>query len=133
VIVVDASALTDFLLGRRQALEAVAAMLGEHEPLHAPELVEPETLNALRRLARSGAISERRANEAVDDLADTRMIRYPHALLRTRVWELRDELSAYDATYLALAEALAADLLTGDAGLAQRGRITLGDTGVRLI
>jgi predicted nucleic acid-binding protein len=133
VIVVDASALIDFLLGRRQAIEAVTAALGEHDALHAPELVEPETLNALRRLAQNGVISELRAAEAVEDLGDARLIRYPHAPLRARVWDLRDQLSAYDATYLALAEGLGAELVTGDAGLAERARGTLGDRGVRLI
>jgi predicted nucleic acid-binding protein len=122
VIVVDASVVIDFLLGRAEAIAAVRGDIGEHEPLHAPELVEPETLNALRRLASRGAISERRAEEAVLDLVDLRLVRYPHAPLRARVWELRNELTAYDATYLALAEALECDLLTGDAALVERGR-----------
>jgi len=130
MIVVDASALTDFLLGRPQAVDAVEQELTgrEHEPLHAPELIEPEVLNALRRLASSGSVTERRATEAVRDLADIRLIRYPHAPLRERVWELRHNLTAYDATYVALAEALgASSLLTGDRGLAAQARASLGD------
>jgi predicted nucleic acid-binding protein len=100
----------------------------EHEPLHAPELVEPETLHALRRLVGAGNASDRRASEALEDLASTNLRRYPHAPLRERVWELRHELTAYDATYLALAEALGESVLvTSDAALAGRGRSSLGD------
>jgi predicted nucleic acid-binding protein len=134
LIVVDASVLTDFLLGRASTVEAVLAELDghEHEPLHAPELIEPETLNALRRLARSGAIDDRRASEAVADLAATRLVRYPHAPLRERVWQLRDNLTSYDASYLALAEALDDPLLlTGDGGLATAARRSLGDQRIR--
>jgi predicted nucleic acid-binding protein len=134
LIVVDASALTDFLLGRPPALDALAsAMAGrEHEPLHAPELIEPETLNALRRLALGGDVTEQRALEAVSDLADVRIVRYPHAPLRRRVWALRHDLTAYDAAYLGLAEAFDEPvLLTCDAGLAARARRSLGTAGVR--
>jgi predicted nucleic acid-binding protein len=134
LIVVDASCLTDFLLGRSQALDALEAALAGHEqePLHAPELIEPETLNALRRLARGGSISDERASEAAADLASARLIRYPHAPLRERVWALRHDLTAYDATYLALAEALDEPvLITADGGLAARARVSLGDARVR--
>ncbi len=136
MIVVDASVLTDFLLGRPQTLDALEGELAgrEHEPMHAPELIEPETLNALRRLALAGAVSDRRATEAAADLASVRLVRYPHAPLRERVWALRDELTAYDATYLALAEALDDPLLvTSDRGLAARARGVLGGERVRLV
>ncbi len=133
-MVVDASVMTDFLLGRPQALEALERELtgDEHQPLHAPELIEPETLNALRRLAGSGEVTDRRATEAAFDLANTRLTRYPHAPLRERVWDLRHNLTSYDATYLALAEALGDSvLLTGDGGLASRARNSLGKDRVR--
>ena len=133
-MVVDASVLTDFLVGRAQTLDALRREQAghEHEPLHAPELVEPETLNALRRLAAAGNVTDRRATEAVADLANTRLIRHPHAPLRERVWDLRHNLTAYDATYLALAEALEGSvLLTGDGGLALRARKSLGKERVR--
>lgn len=134
MIVVDASVLTDFLLGRPATLDALERVLTgrEQEPLHAPELIEPETLNALRRLARGGSISDQRATEAVSDLGNTRLVRYPHFPLRTRIWALRHSLTAYDATYLALAEALDDPvLLTGDGGLAGRARESLGGDRVR--
>jgi predicted nucleic acid-binding protein len=132
VIVVDASVLTDFLLGRPSAVKALVGEAAEHEPLHAPELVEPETLNALRRLAMRGNITDRRASEAASDLAGVRVVRYPHAPLRERVWALRHELTAYDATYLALAEVLEdAVLMTSGGGLASRARASLGDEAVR--
>lgn len=132
--VVDASVLTDFLLGRDAALDALLAGGQEHERLHCPELIEPETLNALRRLVRSGALDSRRGDEAVTDLAAVRMVRYPHAPLRPRVWDLRDRLTAYDATYLALAEALDGSvLLTADKALAGHARDVLGAERARLV
>jgi len=134
LIVVDASILTDFLLGRRQTVDALARELAgrEQEPLHAPELVEPETLNALRRLALGGSVTDQRASEAAADLTNARLVRYPHAPLRARVWELRHNLTANDASYLALAEALDDPvLLTGDAGLAAGARSSLGNERVR--
>lgn len=136
MIVVDASVLTDFLLGRPEAVTAMEREIvdREHEPLHAPDLVEPETLNALRGLVRGGAITDRRASEAVGDLASVRLLRYPHAPLREGTWELRGNLSAYDATYLALAEARDDSvLLTGDSGLATVAGDLLGEHRVRHI
>lgn len=135
MIVIDASVLTDFLLGRPQTMDALELELvgHEHEPLHAPDLIDPETLNALRRLALSGTVTDGRASEAASDLARVRLIRYPHSPLRERVWELRDSLSAYDATYLALAEALDDPvLITSDRGLAAGAQASLGDDRVRL-
>jgi predicted nucleic acid-binding protein len=134
VIVVDASVLADFLLARPQTLNALERILvgREHEPLHAPELIEPEILSALRGLTRGGKITRARAGQAVADLAATRMIRYPHAPLRERVWQLCNSLSAYDATYLALAEALPEPLLlTADRGLAAAAAASLGPGAVR--
>ncbi len=134
MIVIDASVLTDFLLGRDKAIEAIDRELTgrEHDPLHAPEVVEPETLNALRSLVRGRAVTDQRADEAVDDLGAMRLIRYPHDPLRARIWELRHNLTAYDAAYLALAEALdGAILMTGDRGLATSARAALGDDRVR--
>ena len=136
MIVIDASVLTDFLLGRAEAVEAVERELAgrEQETLHAPELIEPETLNALRGLARAKAVTDRRAGEAVEDLGAMRLVRYPHDPLRERIWELRHDLTTYDAAYLALAEALGgAVLMTSDRGLAGAARAALGDEQVRQV
>ena len=129
MIVIDASVLTDFLLEHEEAVAAVnETVVGhEHESLHAPEVIEPETLNALRKMARRRLVTVRRATEAVSDLGRARLIRYPHEPLRPRMWELRDQLSAYDAPYIALAEALGdALLLTADRGLATVATRLLG-------
>jgi predicted nucleic acid-binding protein len=129
VIVVDASTLTDYLVGREPALAAVEAALGAdaEQPLHAPELVWPETLNALRRLAQRGNISDERATQAALELTDVRLVTYPHAPLAESVWRMRHELTAYDATYLAVALALEDPLLlTGDSGLAAHAGAVLG-------
>jgi predicted nucleic acid-binding protein len=136
LIVVDASVLTDFLLSRPTAVDAVeqGQAGSEQRPLAAPDLIESETLNALRKLVLRRDVSEPRASEAVGALASVRMIRFPFAPLRERVWDLRHNLTAYDAAYLALTEALPeASLLTGDAGLAQAARDSLGEAGVRLV
>jgi predicted nucleic acid-binding protein len=134
LIVVDASVAVEFLLGRSSAVEAITTELtgALDEALHAPELIEPEVLNALRRVERSSAISVAQADRAVTELDELRLIRYPHAALRDRVWSLRGNLSAYDALYLALAESLSGSVLfTGDAGLAANAARSLGDRRVR--
>lgn len=129
MIVVDASTLADFLLGREPAVVAVAAALGAatEQPLHAPELVWPETLNALRRMAQRGDIGDDRATQAALELSEVRLVCYPHAPLRESVWSMRHALTAYDASYLAVALGLDDPLLlTGDDGLAARAGALLG-------
>jgi predicted nucleic acid-binding protein len=104
----------------------------EHEPLHAPELVELEVLNALRGLLRSRKIDVLLARTAIRDLSDMRLVRYPHAPLREGIWELRDALSAYDASYLALAEVLpGSTLASSDRAVVTAGRRRLGSDRVR--
>ena len=83
----------------------------------APHLLDLEVGQVLRRLAREGAVSAQRGEEAIQDLLDLRVTRYPHFVLLPRIWQLRDNLSAYDAAYVALAEELDATLLTRDARL----------------
>lgn len=72
----------------------------------------------LRRLALQGVVSARRADEAMSDLLDLRIARYPHLLLLPRIWQLRHNCSAYDASYIVLSERLGAALITRDARLA---------------
>lgn len=89
------------------------------EVLAAPELIDLEVVSVLRRQSASGQLDERRARLALDDLADLPIERARHVLLLRRCWELRDNLTVYDAAYVALAEALDARLLTADARLAK--------------
>ena len=122
MIVVDASAVAELLLGR-PAGDAVAQRVREHGfDLHAPHLLDVEVMSALRRVVAAGDASPVRAGEAVADLLDLPIERYADEGLVPRVWELRENFSAYDATYIALAEAIAeegAPLLTADARLAR--------------
>ena len=118
MIVVDASALLEVLL-RTPAAEAIEAVLFEgRQTLHAPHLLDAEVTHVLRRYAKAGEISEERGREGLSDLSDFPIRRYPHGFLLTRVWDLRSNFTAYDAIYVALAEALNARLLTRDQRLA---------------
>jgi predicted nucleic acid-binding protein len=109
--------MVDVLL-RRPGAEAVEARLFRgRDSLHAPHLLDVEVAQVLRRYARTGGLAAERAAQALDDLADFPLLRYPHDLLLARVWELRDNLTAYDAVYIALAETLGAALVTRDARL----------------
>lgn len=123
MIVVDASARLEVLL-RTPAAEAVERCLFEesHETLHAPHLLDVEVAQVLRRYAAAGEIDGERGRAALADLADFPIRRYPHDLLLTRVWDLRKNFTAYDAVYVALAEALDAPLLTRDRRLAAAAR-----------
>jgi len=83
-----------------------------------PDGTVDEFLHVLRRLVRTGAISQARADDARTDFDDLTVVRYPHQPLADRIWQLRDNVSAYDATFLALAEALGVPIITCDARLA---------------
>ena len=117
MIVVDASVLVNSLADDGGDGDAARARL-INEDLAAPELVDVEVLSVLRRGVAAGAIDTRRASFAVADLLDLSLKRAPHGPLLTRCWELRDNLTVYDAAYVALAEALDVTLLTADARLA---------------
>jgi predicted nucleic acid-binding protein len=122
VLVVDASAVAELLL-RRDAAEGVANRLRDHDfDLHAPHLLDVEVLSALRGVVAAGAACAERAAAAVEDFLDLPIARYAHAPLAPRIWQLRENFSAYDAAYVALAEVVAdggAPLLTADARLAR--------------
>jgi len=103
-------------------------LFAANETLHAPHLIDLEVAQVLRRYERSGAISAQRGAEALTDLADFPLTRYPHFVLLERIWQMRHSLTAYDAAYLALAEALDARLVTRDRALARvvsRARVEL--------
>ena len=118
MIVVDASAVLEALL-RTSAARAVEKRLFElSQTLHAPHLLDVEVAQVVRRYAANGEIDTERGRMALDDLADLPLRRYPHDFLLPRVWELRHNLTAYDAMYVALAEVLDAPLLTRDRRLA---------------
>jgi predicted nucleic acid-binding protein len=117
LIVVDASAVLEVVL-RTEAAPPVEERLFTGDTLHAPHVLDLEVAQVLRRYERSGELSVSRGREALDDLASFRIERYPHLPFIHRVWALRDNATAYDACYLALAEALDAPLLTRDHRLA---------------
>jgi predicted nucleic acid-binding protein len=119
VIVVDASALIELLLRTPRAQAVADRLLTAEQSLHAPHLVDVEIAQVLRRYLRVGALSAARAKQALDDLSALPMDRHPHTDLLSRIWQLRDALTAYDAAYVALAEALRAPLLTCDGKLAR--------------
>lgn len=116
MIVVDASVLAPALADDGSDGDLVRARL-RGERLVAPELVDLEVVSTFRRAARAGRLDERRSGQALDDLAALPLRRVPHLGLLVRVWELRDNLSAYDAAYVALAEMLDCPLLTADGGI----------------
>lgn len=118
MIVVDASALLEVLLNTSAGSVVARRLFTENETLHAPHLLDVEIAQVLRRYAMTGELTPTRGLQALEDLADWPLTRYPHDLLLPRIWELRHNVTAYDAAYIALAEALSVPLLTRDAGLA---------------
>ena len=120
MIVLDASAVVAVLLYPGLGAERIRERIERPgESLHVPHLMDLEVLHALRRQASLGALSPGRGAEALEDLASILFVRYPHTPLMERIWALRENLTAYDAAYVALAEALDAPLVTIDARLAQ--------------
>jgi predicted nucleic acid-binding protein len=118
VIIVDASALLEVLLRTTSARAVEERLFSPDETLHAPHLIDVEIAQVIRRYAGNGEIDADRGRAALADLSDFPVRRYPHDLLLPRIWALRHNLTAYDATYVALAEALDAPLLTRDRRLA---------------
>lgn len=120
MIVLDASAAVAVLLNLGPVAPRIRErMATEDDNLHVPHLFEIEVVNVLRRYALIHELSERRSAELLEDLTTMRITRYPHTALLSRVWGLRDNVTAYDAAYIALAETLEAPLLTTDARLAR--------------
>ena len=129
MIVVDASALIEILLRTAAAAAIETRLFVGGQTLHAPHLLDIEVTHAVRRYAISGQIDANRGRIAMEVLADLPLIRYPHLLLLSRVWDLRNNLTVHDAVYVALAEALDIPLITRDRRLAgasgHRARIEL--------
>jgi predicted nucleic acid-binding protein len=118
VIVVDASAVIDILLRVPTADAAAYLLFHSGETLHAPHLLDLEVAHTLRRHEARRQAAPARCRETLDDLARIRLFRHPHNVLLPRIWELRNNLTAYDAAYVALAEMLGARLLTRDQRMA---------------
>jgi predicted nucleic acid-binding protein len=118
VIVPDASVLIEVLLRTPTALEIEERLLNSHESLHAPHLVDLEVAQVLRRYVQRGELTAARGTASLDLLAQFPIRRHGHEALMSRIWLLRDNLTAYDAAYVALAEGLRATLLTRDARIA---------------
>ena len=118
MIVLDASALVELLLGTKSGRAIAARIADPALGLHAPHLADVEVTQALRRFVRDGRLDAAAGASALEDLRALDLERHPHEPLLGRVWALRDRLTACDAVYVALAEALDTVLLTCDARLA---------------
>ena len=118
MLVIDASAVVELLLSTPASAQVRSHLTAEHT-LHAPELLGVEVVSVLRRLVRGGHITDHDAHAAVDTLSALGIETYEHQPFLRRCLELRESLTAYDALYVALAEALDAPLLTCDAKLAR--------------
>jgi predicted nucleic acid-binding protein len=122
VIVVDASVVLEALLRRAKSEAVRERLLARRQMLHAPHLLDIEVAHVIRRYAAIGDMEGERGRAALAILADLPLRRYPHDFLLQRVWELRNNFTAYDAVYVALAEALDVPLLTRDRRLAAAAR-----------
>lgn len=118
MIVLDASAVVEWLL-RRPLADDVERRLAQGAPsLHAPHLLAVEVAQVVRRAHRAGHLSAARGAQALEALAALDVATYPHEPLLPAIWRMRDNLTAYDAAYVAVAAVLDAPLLTLDARLA---------------
>ena len=116
--VLDASAVVALILRTSGSSEIASRLRNGDRDLHAPHLLDIEVTQVLRRFFLVGDVDEARALEALADLAELPLIRHPHLPFCPRIWDLRHNLTAYDATYVALSEALDASLMTCDRRLA---------------
>lgn len=119
MIVIDASVLVDAFIGDVATVTRISG-----EELHAPHLIDLEVASALRRLAATGRTDDSAGRRLVAVLADADLHRHSHRELLGPIWELRSNLSAYDAAYVALATALDAPLITTDTTMAAAPGLT---------
>jgi predicted nucleic acid-binding protein len=118
LIVIDASTVLELLL-QGSASQAIGDRLFRRgESLHAPHLLDLEVAQVIRRYWLAGELAPARGQEVIEDLSDLAIQRYAHRPLLPRIWDLRHNVTAYDAAYLALGEALDAPVLTRDVRLA---------------
>lgn len=122
MIVVDASVVLEAFLGLPAAASIERWLFDPNETLHAPHLLDVEVAHVVRRYAGMGVIDSERGRMVLDDFSDLEVKRYGHGVLLPRIWELRHNLTAYDAAYVSLAELLEAPLLTRDQRLASTAR-----------
>jgi predicted nucleic acid-binding protein len=125
VTVIDTSAVVDFLVGE-EAAEAVEGLLAREVTVAAPDLLVFEVLAVFRRHVLRGTIVDERASAAIEDLGDIAVELFPTLPLRERAWQLRDNLTAADAFFVALAERLGEPLATKDRGLAAVAKMLSG-------
>lgn len=118
MIVLDASAVVELLLNLPLGPQVRSRLEDPNVQLHAPELLTIEVLQVLRRRVASGASTVHQAQTAIELLAELDVNYHDHRLLAQRIWQLRDNLTAYDAAYFALGELLDAPVVTTDARLA---------------
>lgn len=130
LLVVDASALVEFLLQTDRGRDIAPVLTRPDADLHVPELCDVEVVSALTGLERRREIDATRSREALEDHLALPLVRHTHDGFVPRIFALRENFAAYDATYLALAEGLDASLLSGDARLIRAARRW---TGIELI
>lgn len=119
MIVLDASAVVELLLWSPDGQRVASRISNPRETLHAPHLLDVEVTQVLRRAERAGLVTSERAHEALLKLIELDIERHEHGPLLARTWQMRGNCTAYDAVYVALAEALDAPLLTFDKQLAK--------------
>lgn len=127
MIALDASVVVEFLIRGGLAVQLGQELGADGEKLIAPHLLDLEVLSALRSLAAGQRIDFHRSEQLLTEIETLPVQRYPHTLLLPRIWELRHNFTAYDAAYIALAEAFGATLYTTDSKLAKghRARVKL--------
>lgn len=123
MIVVDASVMATALADDGSDGQAARERLQQDPDIHVPHLLDLEVVSVLRHQRRARHIDDRRAAQALQDLDDLRVVRYPHLPLLERVWELRRNLTPCDAAYVALAEELDCSLVTADRRMARASGI----------